>query len=663
MLFSQALLFMILFCAPALVYASEDLEDPAGDIQVLYLSNGTKVILAPSATAKNVSIKVEIGAGFYSDPKGKLGTSHFLEHYLFTDAKIDRDLSYLDLIREKGGTGNAYTNKTQTGYHATVPSKLTPWIIQIFGKILLHKTFDPELVERTRGPVFLEIGRPHPGDHLSAMLSSTLEKLAHRPPGVWQEEFGVVYPSFSDTQMRIDTGNTNHLDLESFYKRFYHPENTTFFLAGNFESKNALAEIDSVFGSVAKTKGEKWKSPEVNAKNRKYFKSETTNNIPIIRLGTKVAGITLEEEVATSIYMNHLAHRLGKEFRNKSGETYTVRDQQSLFKGNGFFYLEFEAPEEQYYKNLQIVRDTIESEARKGEINEANFQEAKTLFEARYVLREKDSDTMLTIAEGLSELDEDYPSRPPGQSEFSAYQKIDFPKYKASLQKLFATNMTYEARTEPPLFFRFELVSLFFIAIGLNLWLAKKVFAKPFPHNQIRWVRKLRQPQPFIIPLGVFLISLTLGDIFMGIFRRAWWSSGLAETHFLIAEYSYSLLHIPGYVIAFQAVHSLFAQKLMVVENQLWIKSIGYWSKQIPLDQIEKIELQSPFRMLFSRTIFTFRFQYYDPCFWRPGLLIELKNGKKYFMSVSEPSEALSELKEYLPKTQEPEIQQLRHAS
>ncbi|MBK8200802.1 MAG: insulinase family protein [Bdellovibrionales bacterium] len=109
-------------------------DDPYSQIEFFVLENGLEVILAPESAARTVKVYYEVDVGYGSENVGNLGVSHLLEHTLFRHPDLSSNMSFLDVIQEKGGQGNGITSKLTTSYFATVPSKKVIWTIQTFAK-------------------------------------------------------------------------------------------------------------------------------------------------------------------------------------------------------------------------------------------------------------------------------------------------------------------------------------------------------------------------------------------------------------------------------------------------------------------------------------------------------------------------------------------------
>ncbi|WP_047984820.1 EF-P 5-aminopentanol modification-associated protein YfmH [Ornithinibacillus californiensis] len=154
------------------------------------------------------------------------GIAHFLEHKLFE--KKDRDV-FADFGKQ-GASANAYTSFTKTAYLFSATANIEENV-----KTLLDFVQDPyfseESVEKEKGIIGQEI------------------KMYDDQPD-WQSFMGTLKTLFKKTPVNIDIAGTidsiseiTKDDLYTCYHTFYHPENMTFFIAGNFDPNKMLSLI------------------------------------------------------------------------------------------------------------------------------------------------------------------------------------------------------------------------------------------------------------------------------------------------------------------------------------------------------------------------------------------------------------------------------------
>ncbi|WP_047981209.1 EF-P 5-aminopentanol modification-associated protein YfmH [Ornithinibacillus contaminans] len=154
------------------------------------------------------------------------GIAHFLEHKLFE--KKDRDV-FADFSKQ-GASANAYTSFTKTAYLFSATANIEENV-----KTLLDFVQDPYFsessVEKEKGIIGQEI------------------KMYDDQPD-WQSFMGTLKSLFKETPVNIDIAGTVESiaeitkdDLYTCYHTFYHPENMTFFIAGNFNPEQMLTLI------------------------------------------------------------------------------------------------------------------------------------------------------------------------------------------------------------------------------------------------------------------------------------------------------------------------------------------------------------------------------------------------------------------------------------
>lgn len=620
--------------------------DPSAQIQSYELPNGTKVILSPSQEAKTFQIRVGIDAGHFNEEPGKAGTAHLLEHYLFTDAKLAPDQTYLEAIREKGGSANATTASKETAYFATVPSRLREWIVRTMGQLLFNKEFDSQRVTHAKGPVFVEIGRPNFMDYLLVTASRLVPDFL-LAPNFWETEFGVREPRHIGSSARVDTGAISASDLEHFYKRYYGPANLTVMVSGAFTIEELSPLLQEVFGARQADKEARigWKDPTPVARHSRLVHISATSFTPSIELGTKVSGLSFVDELALRVYLGFLSHRLMKDLRNKKGETYTVSPSFDLREGSGKAIIHLEAPAETYRINLATIQSMFEREVRGGEVSPQMFEEAKALYEKSFALTDKDSGTMMRLAQRRDYVERNYPAKPI-LTDYQALSVLTHAKWLESLKRSFDPEMKFESLEKPPALFRFD--PLIFSVASFAFWMIvlRRWLAHPFLHQRLRWQRKLSFPPVYMLQgaliFGSFLTTLALAFLW----ERACARWGIPYYSYLVLDYLNGFLWCGIAILSAQVFLGLICRKLTVMDGVLIAKSLGLMSRVLPLVEIANIELVRPFGLKFTQLI-QMRFwpNYYDPLFWRKGLLVRMKSGRLYYFSVRNPEASLGELR------------------
>ena len=151
-----AILLLWSFVALASVEITKSPHDPRS-YETLVLDNGLKVVLVsdPATDKAAASLDVNIGSG--SDPRGREGLAHFLEHMLFLGTEKYPDSSeYKEFMAAHGGSDNAYTSYDHTNYFFDIDKDYLEPALDRFAQFFIAPTFTPKYVDRERQVVHSE---------------------------------------------------------------------------------------------------------------------------------------------------------------------------------------------------------------------------------------------------------------------------------------------------------------------------------------------------------------------------------------------------------------------------------------------------------------------------------------------------------------------------
>jgi predicted Zn-dependent peptidase len=122
------------------------------------LSNGTRLVTAPIATAQSVACFVMFAAGSRYERREESGIAHFAEHMFFKGTErrptARRISAEIDAI---GGEFNAFTGKELTGYYVRCATETRDVALDVLTDMLLHSEFDPAEIEKEKGVILEEM--------------------------------------------------------------------------------------------------------------------------------------------------------------------------------------------------------------------------------------------------------------------------------------------------------------------------------------------------------------------------------------------------------------------------------------------------------------------------------------------------------------------------
>ncbi len=150
------LLLLWTFAAQATTTVIKSPYDPRS-YETMVLDNGLKVVLVsdPATDKAAASLDVNIGSG--SDPDGREGLAHFLEHMLFLGTeKYPDSAEYKEFMAANGGSENAYTSYAHTNYFFDIDKDYLEPALDRFAQFFIAPKFPPKYVSRERQVVHSE---------------------------------------------------------------------------------------------------------------------------------------------------------------------------------------------------------------------------------------------------------------------------------------------------------------------------------------------------------------------------------------------------------------------------------------------------------------------------------------------------------------------------
>lgn len=206
-------------------------------------SNGLDVILCERHETPIVTTMVVYHIGSRNEAVGYTGSTHFLEHMMFKGTEKHDPLKktgFDDMLKPLGGYNNATTSQDRTNYFEVVPSKSLPVTLEIESDRMQHLLLrgTDRASEMTVVRNELERGEDDSRELLDTNTFATAfkEHPYHHPVIGW----------------RSDVEGVPIERLRQFYKDFYHPDNATLILVGDFKTEPTLALIQKYFGSIPK---------------------------------------------------------------------------------------------------------------------------------------------------------------------------------------------------------------------------------------------------------------------------------------------------------------------------------------------------------------------------------------------------------------------------
>ncbi len=204
------------------------------------LENGMKVLLVENRVAPVVTVLVLYKVGSRNEAVGYTGSTHLLEHMMFKGTPTfnkSNNTQIAGTLQKIGADFNATTWYDRTNYFETVPSDQLELAIKLEADRMRNSLIadSDRQSEMTVVRNELERGQNEPAEVLDEAVYATAfhEHPYHHPTIGWRSDVEGVPTS----------------RLKEFFDTFYHPNNATTVIVGDFDRANALLLVDKYFGA------------------------------------------------------------------------------------------------------------------------------------------------------------------------------------------------------------------------------------------------------------------------------------------------------------------------------------------------------------------------------------------------------------------------------
>ena len=203
-----------------------------------HLENGLRVLLFPDPTRPKVTVNLTVLVGSRHEGYGETGMAHLLEHMVFKGTPTHPDIP--GAMKERGAQFNGSTWVDRTNYYETLPAsdQNLEFAIKLEADRMINSPIKPEDLATEFSVVRneFEAGENSP----ERVLAQRMTAVAYE----WHNYGKSTIGNKADIE-RVPIDN-----LQSFYKKFYRPDNAVLVVAGKFDETKALEYITKYFGSI-----------------------------------------------------------------------------------------------------------------------------------------------------------------------------------------------------------------------------------------------------------------------------------------------------------------------------------------------------------------------------------------------------------------------------
>jgi len=292
------------------------------------LKNGLRVITVPMKDNPTVTVLVMVEAGSKYETKEINGLSHFLEHMCFKGTtKRPKAIDISKELDTVGAQYNAFTSQEYTGYYAKADYKHISLLIDVVSDMYLNPVFSENEIEKEKGVIIEEINMYEDLPHRKVQEIFMRLLYGDQPAG-WD---------IAGTKENIrNIKRNNFLD---YRRKHYVPSATTVAVAGKFDEKKTLANIQKMWDgiSASKKKG-KIKTTESQRKPEILLQHKDTDQTHIV-VGVRSFDTYSKNNPAMRVLATALSggmsSRLFQRLRDEMGICYYVRAENDTYTDHG----------------------------------------------------------------------------------------------------------------------------------------------------------------------------------------------------------------------------------------------------------------------------------------------------------------------------------------
>ena len=259
----------------------------AAEVHEFFLDNGLQLIVKEDHRAPVVVSQVWYKVGASYEMEGKTGLSHMLEHMMFKGTEKYSPGEFSRIMAANGARENAFTGSDYTAYFQTLE------------KSRLYLSFEME-ADRMRNLVLIE---EEFSKERQVVTEERRRRTDDKPINQMYEYFMATAYQTSPYQHPIigwmsDIQNYTLADLQTWYQRWYAPNNATVVVVGDVEAQAVLALAKKYFGPLKPSKIiPPYPRPEVEQFGIKRITVELPAKVPYLIMGYKTPVLkTLSED-------------------------------------------------------------------------------------------------------------------------------------------------------------------------------------------------------------------------------------------------------------------------------------------------------------------------------------------------------------------------------
>lgn len=354
--------------------------------------NGLKIITAPLANTKAVTVLFLIGVGSRFEEKNLNGISHFLEHMFFKGTK--KRPTTLDISKALDAVGanyNAFTSEEHTGFFVRAASEHFELALEILFDMLYGSKFSPEEIKREKGVIVEEINMYQ--DTPQSYIGEVVKKLFYGDEPLGRQITGV-----KETVQKF-----TRQDFLNYRENYYVPNNMIVAVAGGENGGGWEEKIKKLFSGIKAKKAVDYKKVQEKQVGPELLihwkKTDQAHLILGFRTVPRTSNLRPTLKVLNNLFGETMSSRLFTEVRERRGLAYYVNSETADFQDAGIFGASAGVDIKRAPEAIKVILEEFKK-LKTREVSEEELKRAKENLKGRLYLGLEES---FAVAEFLAD--------------------------------------------------------------------------------------------------------------------------------------------------------------------------------------------------------------------------------------------------------------------
>jgi len=333
------------------------------------LANGLAVAIDPMADAQSAAIGLHAFVGSRSEPDGKGGLAHMVEHMVFKGARGRDARAIAETIEDVGGSLNAWTSRDQTSFHGRTLAPDVGLALELIADLVRAPKLDEAELEREKLVVLSELGESL--DAPDDLIHDRLFEAAFGEQPLARPVLGTESSILGLTRA----------DCVDWLAEQYRPERLVISAAGKVDPGHILLLAEALFGDLPAQSPPPIAPAQFVGGTRSDRRSAEQTHLALA-----FRGLPASDAMAPALSLfaqavgGGMSSRLFQELREERGLAYSIYAWTQGFADAGLFSVNLAADKARATEALNLARDIVERAAK--DLTDAELNRARAQVEA-----------------------------------------------------------------------------------------------------------------------------------------------------------------------------------------------------------------------------------------------------------------------------------------